>query len=63
MARPCGGDILLYYAKSSRPSESDARPCMVNKAEKFCSSEKCGESFFRSSVRYVIGCMWALIKN
>jgi hypothetical protein len=41
---------IFSYAKSSRPSESDAHPCMSNKAEKFCSSEKCGESFFRSSV-------------
>ena len=34
---------------------------MSSKAEKFCSSEKCGESFFSSSVRYVIGCLWACI--
>ena len=52
---------ILSYAKSSRSSGSDDHPCMSSKAEKLCSSEKCGESFFCSSVRYVIGCMWACI--
>ena len=52
---------ILSYAKSSRSSGSDDHPCMSSKAEKFCSSEKCGESFFCSSVRYVIGCLWARI--
>ena len=41
---------ILSYAKSSRSSGSDDHPCMSSKAEKFCSSEKCGESFFSSSV-------------
>ena len=52
---------ILSYAKSSRSSGSDDHPCMASKAEKFCSSEKCDESFFCSSVRYVIGCLWARI--
>ena len=50
---------ILSDAKSSRSSGSDDHPCMSSKAEKFCSSEKCDESFFCSPVRYVIGCMWA----
>jgi len=52
---------ILSYAKSSRSSGSDDHPWMSSKAEKLCSSEKCGESFFCSSVRYVIGCLWARI--
>ena len=52
---------ILSYAKSSRSSGSDDHPCMASKAEKFCSSEKCDESFFCSPVRYVIGCLWARI--
>ena len=52
---------ILSYAKLSRSSGSDDHPCMASKAEKFCSSEKCDESFFCSPVRYVIGCLWACI--
>ena len=52
---------ILSYAKSSRSSGRDDHPCMASKAEKFCSSEKCDESFFCSPVRYVIGCLWARI--
>jgi hypothetical protein len=44
---------IISYAKLSRSSGSDDHPCMSSKAEKFCSSEKCDESFFCSAVCYV----------
>jgi uncharacterized membrane protein YeiB len=50
--RPVRVEVMIIHA---------CRALVSSKAEKFCSSEKCGESFFCSSVRHVIGCLWACI--
>ena len=53
-------EILSYANRPVRVEVMIIHACRA-RLKSFCSSEKCGESFFCSSVRYVIGWLWARI--